>query len=55
MAEHGRNWLTENNGGQAKTFVSLPYPFLLLSGENRLDEMFEENIDQIYSRKQLCS
>ena len=54
MAESGRHWLTEDNANQAKTLVSPPYPFLLLS-ENGLQELFEESIDQIYFRKQFSS
>ena len=50
MAKHGRGWLTEDNASQAKTFVSPPYPFLLLS-EIGLREVFEEDIDRIYFRE----
>ena len=54
MAESGRDWLTEKNADQAKTLVSPPYFFLLLS-ENELQELLKGNIDRIYFRKQYCS
>ena len=54
MAESGRHWLTENNANQAKTLVSPPSSFRSFN-ENELHELFKENIDRFYFRKQFRS